>query len=420
MASLTKQKAGGWLLQFTGADRKRRSIRIPRCARKTAEGFRTRIETILSCRIAGEPLDRDTAMWLRRLPNDMHGRLARVGLTEARTVATLGAFLKSYADMRTDVSDATRVITRVASNKLIEFFGVDTPLGTISEGDAVRWRLWLLEGRKENTVRKLVRNAKTVFRYAVKQKLVPSNPFAELKGTTIRTRDRHVFVERETIAQVLDEVKDTSDRLMIALGRYAGLRIPSELVGLKWSEVNWERGTLVVHAPKTARCGKGTRVVPIFPELRVFFDAAWDAAPKGVDRIFPEIRPDDRGPRVWLEQMALRAGVVPWPKPWQNLRATRATELANEFPSHVCSDWLGHSEAIADANYRMTTDQHLEAATTRPTGALQKAQRSGTVRGGMEGQTAKKPSGFVAPCPPMPLGVGDAGGREGPACFPRG
>ncbi|MGF1633557.1 MAG: hypothetical protein ACFCVE_06880 [Phycisphaerae bacterium] len=48
-----------------------------------------------------------------------------------------------------------------------------------------------------------------------------------------------------------------------------------------------------------------------------------------------------RDPAVNLRQqycrLIERAGHMPWPKPWQNLRATRATELADHYPSHVCA-----------------------------------------------------------------------------------
>ena len=55
-----------------------------------------------------------------------------------------------------------------------------------------------------------------------------------------------------------------------------------------------------------------------------------------------------------------------WPKLWQNLRATRATELADQFPSHVCAAWLGHTERIADSFYRQVTDEHILRATGTP------------------------------------------------------
>jgi len=46
------------------------------------------------------------------------------------------------------------------------------------------------------------------------------------------------------------------------------------------------------------------------------------------------------------------------------LRASRATELADAFPSHVASAWLGHTEAIADAHYRQVTEEHFVKAVT--------------------------------------------------------
>lgn len=58
-----------------------------------------------------------------------------------------------------------------------------------------------------------------------------------------------------------------------------------------------------------------------------------------------------------------RAGLAPWPRLFQNLRSTRATELADEFPGHVVSSWLGHSEDIAKEHYRQVTDDHFARAT---------------------------------------------------------
>ena len=50
------------------------------------------------------------------------------------------------------------------------------------------------------------------------------------------------------------------------------------------------------------------------------------------------------------------------PKLCVNMRASRATELANQFPSHVAADGLGHTEAIANQHYRQTTEAHFERA----------------------------------------------------------
>ena len=56
--------------------------------------------------------------------------------------------------------------------------------------------------------------------------------------------------------------------MAFALCRYAGLRCASEVSGLKWADVNWQKMRFTVHAPKTEHhADAGIRVVPIFAEL---------------------------------------------------------------------------------------------------------------------------------------------------------
>lgn len=70
--------------------------------------------------------------------------------------------------------------------------------------------------------------------------------------------------------------------------------------------------------------------------------------------------------RTQLRRYITAAGLTPWPKPWQNMRVSRATELADEYPSHVCAAWLGHTEKVADAFYRQVTDEHFARAAQNP------------------------------------------------------
>src|SRR5436190_2021364 len=67
------------------------------------------------------------------------------------------------------------------------------------------------------------------------------------------------------------------------------------------------------------------------------------------------------------------AGLERWPRLFHNLRASRQTELSEDFPSHVVCAWLGNSEDIAREHYLKVTDAHFEKAS----GALQKALQSG-------------------------------------------
>jgi hypothetical protein len=63
--------------------------------------------------------------------------------------------------------------------------------------------------------------------------------------------------------------------------------------------------------------------------------------------------------RTQFERILKRAGVTPWPQLFHNLRSSRKTELAEQFPSHVVCNWLGNSEDIARKHYLQTTDDHF-------------------------------------------------------------
>lgn len=57
-----------------------------------------------------------------------------------------------------------------------------------------------------------------------------------------------------------------------------------------------------------------------------------------------------------------RAGLVAWPRAWQNLRSSRQTELTETFPSHVVTVWLGNSERIAEKHDLQVLDSHFDKA----------------------------------------------------------
>jgi len=135
-------------------------------------------------------------------------------------------------------------------------------------------------------------------------------------------------VARKVIAAGMD----AEWRLALALARFGGLRIPSELVPLTWADILWDTSKIRVRSPKTEHHeGKAERWVPIFPELKPYLDEAFEAAPDGALRIFPNVREDSNlGER--LSRTIGYAGVDPWPKLFVNLRSSRETELAALYP----------------------------------------------------------------------------------------
>ena len=57
-----------------------------------------------------------------------------------------------------------------------------------------------------------------------------------------------------------------------------------------------------------------------------------------------------------------RGHLEPWPKAFQNLRASRATDLGVHHPTRVVSEWTGNSIETMKKVYLQVTDEHREAA----------------------------------------------------------
>ena len=66
--------------------------------------------------------------------------------------------------------------------------------------------------------------------------------------------------------------------------------------------------------------------------------------------------------RTQLLRIRAKAGVGAWPRLFQNLRSTRETESAENFPDHVVCAWNGNSERVAREHYLQITDEHFAMA----------------------------------------------------------
>lgn len=290
--------------------------------------------------------------WLTQIKDELADKLAHVGLIEAREKAVLGSFLGAYITKReADLKEGTLIKLSTTKDYLVEFFGADKPLREITEGDADDWRLHLLAGRGgksrrkskaerhargENTARKHAQIAKQFFNAAVRSRLIRDNPFSHLPATVRPNHKRVYFITGEEAELVIGACPDSQWRLLFALSRFGGLRCPTEHLNLRWQDVHWEQGRMLVTSPKTEHHeGKESRLVPLFPELRPFLDEAWDLAEPGTEFVVTRYRDTEVNLRTQLHRIIKRAGLKPWPKAFQNLRSSRQTELEEVFPSHV-------------------------------------------------------------------------------------
>jgi integrase len=133
--------------------------------------------------------------------------------------------------------------------------------------------------------------AKQFFRAALRKRLIAQDPFADMKGVSVRpNKSRERFVSRDVAARVLDACPDVQWRLIFALARYGGLRCPSEILSLTWGDVHWDTERMTIRSSKNASHDSGVRVMPIVPELRPHLDAVWQAAEPGTQHVITRYR----------------------------------------------------------------------------------------------------------------------------------
>src|SRR5919198_213873 len=96
MASIANDPGGRRRILFVAPEGSRKTIRLGKCDRKSAEAITRHVEALLAAKIGGQPVPRDTAAWLAGIGGRLRDRLAAVGLVEAHNRAALGEFLRSY------------------------------------------------------------------------------------------------------------------------------------------------------------------------------------------------------------------------------------------------------------------------------------------------------------------------------------
>lgn len=331
--------------------------------KKTAERFANNIDTLLHERRCNLPISREVSNWLADLDDTLYGLLAERELVESRAKAgTLGTFIDDYVAGRTDVTERRLGKLRNAKSRMIEFFG-DVKLDAVTPGAADDYGRWLLSKLASATAQKECQIAAQFFRHAYRKGLIDKNPFEGVAVGRATNDDRRVFVSREVTQRVLDKCPDWQWRLVVALARYGGLRCPSEVALLKWSDIHWDAERFTVTSPKTKRYGKATRIVPLFRELRPFLDEAYFRDDGDKTWVVPMLAGNaDKNLGTRLRKIIRRAGVEVWAKPFQNCRSSRQTELENQFPTFVVCAWLGNTPSIAHKHYLTTTDDHFAAA----------------------------------------------------------
>ena len=377
MASLikgkrTRDKRVTYCVQLTLPSGQRPKINFGSVSKTYAMTARLHIEHLEVAKKTGCSVPEETVEWLARLGSKVHQRLEKIGLVTAKRVAerkkvwTVGECADRYiASVKGQIKPTTRSKLEQGKKWLVKGFGNEQPIDSLTVGQAKDWRNKLKGGLAEATVATHVKCAKQFFGHAVDHEVITSSPFANVEPGRQTNDRRKFFVERKEFYQAIEYCPDVQWRLILALPRLAGLRVPSEIGALKWEHVDWVNARITVPVPKLEhREGRESRQIPLFKDLRPFLEAAREAA--DVDAVWVVPQASKQNAKTNLRTQLLRilkaAGIKPWPRIFQNLRASCETELIREYSLHEVCSWIGNSPNVAVRHYLVVTDDAFARA----------------------------------------------------------
>jgi len=376
MASLNREQNGNYTIQVVCGDGKRRSIRLGKIAKKLAESIKLKVEHLNAHVTAKLPMDSETAQWVGGIGDELAAKLAAAKLLPPRESCKLGEYLNAYLERRkADSKGATVVYLQTVVNDLTRHFGENTDLRDVTEERADAFRTHYLTRNTPKlaaaTVARRLKAVRMIFKHALRMKLIALNPFAHVKAQSVIPEDRLHYAIADDVKKLI-AVCNPTWRILLALCRFGGLRCPSEVLSIKWSDVNWETCRMTIPSCKTEHIpGKAYRVAPIFSELRPYLEEAFELAADGAEYVVSaDYRKAANLPGGWkncnlrtqLLKLIRRAGLKPWPRLFQNLRSSCETDLVATHPLHVVCGWIGNTPRVALKHYLQTTDSDFDRA----------------------------------------------------------
>lgn len=284
------------------------------------------------------------------------------GMGDTGRPIKLGEFITRYKNSRTDLRETTLNSHDLTGRYLTRFFDDEIYINRITRAVASNWRTALATGKlsfdrygrtiAEASVCIHVRNAKTMFNYAVRDDLLLFNPFDRLKGNAAEPDKDWKYVTLEELDRLLEACPNWGWKMLIALCRLAGLR-RGEPLQLKWSDIDWQKHRLTVIAIKTGR----RRVVPIEPKLYQLFLDAFDQTEEGGERICPISKHS-----LWRNFQAIRkrAGLEKWKDALKVMRKNCETDWAQQYPQYAVSVWMGHRIDVSAKHYLQVPQELYE------------------------------------------------------------
>ncbi|MCL2305413.1 MAG: site-specific integrase [Planctomycetaceae bacterium] len=398
MATLYTRKAGkvpGYEIRFFDPHGHRLIIYLG--GRKYSEGtaneLKKIVEKLIYYQTNDEVPDKKTVAWLESASPEIKRKLADAGLINVPETHTLKDVWTKFLEMKEldrktgKIKEATISQYYHAKRRFFEFFKEADCLADLSKESLMKWKAALLKRLKPATVASTLKHCKSVFTWAVEQGWIEESPLDGIGRGSFVNRSRDRIISMEEYHRLLDACPCQDWRVIITLARIGGLRCPSEVVALKWEDVNWERNCFFVRSPKTEHHeGKESRIVPIFPELKTELETLFFMPEsEGKEFVINRYRDPQQNLGTTFAKIVKRAGLLEIPRPFDNMRMTRSNEVYNKWGAFKESQWIGHTGRVRQDHYLMIQDSDYEEAARWKI----PPQKSATFKEGSQNNTEK-------------------------------
>ena len=346
-----------------------RKLWLGKCTKTQAKKFCEHLEALVSAAELGLEPGPATLEWKENVGPRIRKNLEKWGLIENLSTfrTTIEGFCEDYISSRKDWKPKTRERMNVVKSHICTQLGANSLISSITEGDAKRFSQWCRGNHKDSHAGKTISSARQFFAAAVDERIISRNPFDRINASQKHDKSREFYISQELADRIIKKSPPYTAAL-IATARYAGLRCPSEYLTLEWQNIDWEDSRAIVHSPKLEN-HEPRRTIPIFPKWLPHLEYLWDATPEDAQYVFTIARASAaRRNRVLLLNVLHKLNIEPWPKLWQNLRASCETDLKEQFPGqeHVVHYWMGNSPAVSAKHYDRIHEEHYAKAVCDP------------------------------------------------------
>lgn len=292
------------------------------------------------------------------------GRLTADAKTGRTTFADLAEQWFATASVRLKPASAAR--KRLSVRNLAGFFG-QTPVRNIVPHDCEEW----MRARSPKVAASTFNNERdtlhSILDYAKREGLILDNS-AERLPRRKADKSKPVIPTREEFVRLLDAMRKLDARARHAadlteLLAYSGMRL-AEATGLRWADVDFERGQFTVTGGDKGTKNHEARVVPLFPSLRTYLERKREEDEPAADALVSPIASAKRA----MASACRKAGLPEFSHhALRHFFVSNAIEQGVDFKTIAA--WVGHKDGgvLVARTYGHLRDTHSAEMAKRMT-----------------------------------------------------